>query len=75
MRDPVLTDKRVRHAIGYAIDRDAIVRYLRRGLARQAFGLMPPQAWAFEPDMFQFTHDPRRRADAARRGGIPRSGR
>src|SRR5262249_12301008 len=32
MRDPVVSDKRVRHAIGYAINRDAIVTYLRRGL-------------------------------------------
>ena len=36
MRDPILPDKRVRHAIGYAIDRDAIIKYLRRGLARPA---------------------------------------
>ena len=60
MRDPVLTDKRVRQAIGYAIDRDAIVEYLRRGLARPATGLIPSQAWAYEPDIFQFTYDPNR---------------
>ena len=36
MRDPILADRRVRHAIGYAIDRDAIIRYMRRGLARPA---------------------------------------
>jgi len=60
MRDPVLKDKRVRHAIGYAINRDAIVTYLRRGLARPAIGLVPPQAWAFEPDVHTFTFDPAR---------------
>ena len=60
MRDPVLKDKRVRHAIGYAIDRDAIVTYLRRGLARPAIGLVPPQAWAFEPAVHTFTYDPAR---------------
>jgi peptide/nickel transport system substrate-binding protein len=60
MRDPVLKDKRVRHAIGYAIDRDAIVKYLRRGLARPAIGLVPPQAWAFEPAVHAFTFDPAR---------------
>jgi peptide/nickel transport system substrate-binding protein len=58
MRDPVLRDKRVRHAIGYAINRDAIVEYLRRGLARPAFGLVPPQAWAFEPNVRTFPYDP-----------------
>jgi peptide/nickel transport system substrate-binding protein len=62
MRDPILRDKRVRHAIGYAINRDAIVRYLRRGLARPAVGLVPPQAWAFEPDVRTFAYDPARAA-------------
>jgi peptide/nickel transport system substrate-binding protein len=60
MRDPILRDKRVRHAIGYAIDREAIVNYLRRGLARPAFGLIPPQAWAFEPNVRTFPYDPAR---------------
>jgi peptide/nickel transport system substrate-binding protein len=60
MLDPVLKDKRVRQAIGYAIDRRAIVEYLRRGLARPATGLIPSQAWAYEPDIFQFTYDPNR---------------
>lgn len=57
MRDPVLRDRRVRHAIGYAIDRQAIVDYLRRGLASPAAGILPPVSWAFEPNVFQFTHD------------------
>jgi peptide/nickel transport system substrate-binding protein len=57
MRDPVLSDRRVRHAIGYAVDRQAIVDYLRRGLARPAIGILPPVSWAFEPQVFQFSHD------------------
>ena len=58
MRDPVVSDKRVRHAIGYATNRAAIVKYLRRDLAHPATGLLPPQAWAYDPDIFQFTYDP-----------------
>ena len=46
---------RVRHAIGYAIDRQAIVEYLRRGLAAPATGMLPPFSWAYEPDVFTFT--------------------
>ncbi|MDP2317880.1 MAG: ABC transporter substrate-binding protein [Acidobacteriota bacterium] len=57
MRDPILSDRRVRHAIGYAIDRQAIVDHLRRGLATPAIGILPPVSWAFEPNVFQFTHD------------------
>ena len=58
MRDPVVADRRVRQAIGYATNRDAIVKYLRRDLAHAATGLLPPQAWAYEPDIFTFTYDP-----------------
>src|SRR5207247_2418577 len=60
MRDPILRDKRVRQAIAYAIDRKAIVEYLRRGLARPATGLIPSLAWAYEPDVVQFTFDPQK---------------
>ena len=60
MRDPLLRDLRVRKAIGYAIDRKAIVDYLRRGLAAPAAGILPPVSWAFEPTMFTFTYDPAR---------------
>ncbi|MCM3879017.1 MAG: ABC transporter substrate-binding protein [Vicinamibacterales bacterium] len=63
LRDPILQDVRVRHAIGYAIDRQSIVEYLRRGLAVQAVGMLSPTNWAFEPDVFDFTYDP----DTARR--------
>jgi len=58
MRDPIVSDKRVRQAIGYATNRDAIVKYLRRDLAHPATGLIPPLAWAYEPDIFTFTYDP-----------------
>ena len=75
MRDPVLKDRRVRHALGYAIDRQAIVDHLRRGLARPAIGILPPASWAFDEGVFQFTHDPGEGARAARRGRLSRSGR
>lgn len=68
LRDPVLKVMEVRKAIGYAIDRDAIVKYLRRGLATTAVGIVPPMSWAFEKDVFNFRHDPaeaRRLLDAA----------
>lgn len=58
MRDPILRDQRVRHAIGYAIDRHAIVEYLRRGLATSAVSLISPASWAFEPNVFDFAYDP-----------------
>jgi peptide/nickel transport system substrate-binding protein len=66
--DPVLQRIEVRKAIGYAIDRDAIVKYLRRGFASTAVGILPPMSWAFQRDVFDFRHDPaeaKRLLDAA----------
>jgi len=71
LRDPALGDKRVRHAIGYAVDRQAIVEHLRRGLARPAVGVLAPVAWAFEPNVHQFTHDPARAGRLLDEAGYP----
>jgi peptide/nickel transport system substrate-binding protein len=71
MRDPVLQDKRVRQAIGYAVDRQAIVDYLRRGLARPAVGVLSPVAWAFEPHVHEFTHDVARAKQLLEEAGYP----
>jgi peptide/nickel transport system substrate-binding protein len=57
LRDPVLADLRVREAIGAAIDVDAIVKYLRRGLAQPATTLVPPMSWAHADDIVPPTHD------------------
>jgi peptide/nickel transport system substrate-binding protein len=58
LQDPILRHLEVRKAIGYAIDREAIVKYLRRGFARTAVGIVPPMSWAFEPRVFDFKYDP-----------------
>jgi peptide/nickel transport system substrate-binding protein len=71
LRDPILQRVEVRQAIGYAIDRDAIVKYLRRGFAATAVGIVPPMSWAFQRDVFNFRYDPaeaKRLLDAA---GLP----
>ena len=68
MTDRVLSQPDVRRALGYAIDRDAIVKYLRRGFASTAVGIIPPMSWAFEPNVFDLRHDPaeaKRLLDAA----------
>jgi peptide/nickel transport system substrate-binding protein len=57
LRDPVLADRRVRMAIGYAIDRQAIVNYLQRGQARPTAGMVPSMSWAYTDELFAFTHD------------------
>lgn len=60
LREPLLRDRRVRQAIGYAIDRQAIVKYLRRDLAQVATGVVPPLSWAYADDQLAFSHNPAR---------------
>jgi peptide/nickel transport system substrate-binding protein len=58
LRDPVLKDVRVRRALSHAIDRNAIIEYMRRGLAVPAVGMLPRVSWAFNPDVPVFDYDP-----------------
>jgi peptide/nickel transport system substrate-binding protein len=71
LRDPILSRVEVRKAIGYAIDRDAIVKYLRRGFATTAVGIVPPMSWAFERNVFDFKHDPNEAARLLDAAGFP----
>lgn len=59
-RDTILSDRRVRQAIACAVDRDAIVKYLRRGLATPAAGMLPELSWAALSGEDAFPYDPRR---------------
>lgn len=71
LRDPILRDVRVRHAIGYAIDRQSIIEYLRRGLATEAVSLLAATNWAFEPDVFDFIYDPEQAKRLLDEAGYP----
>lgn len=56
--DPILAHREVRQALAYATDRATIIRYLLRGQARAASSLLPPNHWAFEPNVQQYDFDP-----------------
>jgi peptide/nickel transport system substrate-binding protein len=71
MRDRMLSDIRVRHAIAFAIDRQAIVDYLRRGQATVATGILPRVSWAFEPAARAFTQDRTRARQLLDEAGYP----
>jgi len=55
---PVLRIREVRQAIAHAVDREAIIRHLLKGLATPATGLLSPFHWAYEPSVPLLTHDP-----------------
>jgi peptide/nickel transport system substrate-binding protein len=57
LRDPILKDVQVRRALAYAIDREAMVKYLMGDQARLADSILPPQHWAHFSGQAYF-HDP-----------------
>jgi len=57
-RDVRLRDLRVRRAIAYAIDREAIVASMVRGSARVASGVLAPENWAYYGDVTHYVYNP-----------------
>lgn len=70
-RDPALRDLRVRRAIAYAIDREAIVVHFMRGAARPATGMLSPENWAYEGDVMRYRYDPAKAAELLHEAGYP----
>jgi peptide/nickel transport system substrate-binding protein len=58
LRDPILKDIRVRQALAYALDRQPLIEYLWRGMGRPASSLLPPEHWAYNPNVTHYEHDP-----------------
>lgn len=69
-RDPRLADRRVRQALAYALDRDALVHDLLRDTARPASGLLPPSHWAYTGDVASYTRDRARAASLLAASGL-----
>lgn len=70
LRDPRLADPRVRRALAYALDRDAVVHHLLRDTARPATGLLPPSHWAYASAVTTYPHDPARAAALLAESGL-----
>lgn len=60
LRDPVLKDVRVRHALAHAIDVQPIIRFLLRSQAQPAYSILPPEHWAYDGDVTRYPYDPAR---------------
>jgi peptide/nickel transport system substrate-binding protein len=60
LEDPILSHPEIRQALAYATDRATLIKYLMRGQARAAASLLPPNHWAYDPDVRQYDFDPGR---------------
>ena len=72
LEDPTLARREVRQALAYATDRDALIRYLLHGQARIANGILPPNHWAYEPNVTQYARDLPRAEKLLDAAGFPR---
>jgi peptide/nickel transport system substrate-binding protein len=73
LQDSLLAKLEVREALAYATDRDALVKYLLHGQARVASGILPPNHWAYEPNVTQYPADTARAEKILDQAGYPRS--
>lgn len=72
VRDPILSDARVRQAISCAIDRSLLIDTLLDGHARPALSLLPPGHWAYSDTGPRFDFDPARAERLLDQSGHPR---
>ncbi len=70
--DRILAHREVRQALAYATDRATIIRYLLRGQARPASSLLPPNHWAYEPNVQKYDYDRARAEMLLDAAGYPR---
>jgi peptide/nickel transport system substrate-binding protein len=73
LEDPILKHREVRQALAYATDRESLIRYLIHGQARVASGILPPNHWAYEPNVTQYTLDAGRAEQLLDSAGFPRN--
>jgi len=57
MEDPLLKNVKIRQAMAYALDRQAIVDNLLKGQASLATGLLSPANWAYEGQVQTYPYD------------------
>ncbi len=70
-RNPRLRDLRVRRAIAYAIDRNAIVSSVLLDNGRIATGMLSPENWAYESNVKTYSYDPEKARRLLDQAGYP----
>jgi oligopeptide transport system substrate-binding protein len=66
-----LNDPRVRQALIYAIDRQAIVEEVTRGRFVPARGILPPGTLGYNPQLASYAYDPPRARELLAEAGYP----
>jgi peptide/nickel transport system substrate-binding protein len=65
------TDKRVRQAMNYAVNKEAIVRDVLKGTGAVSVGPVLPKTWGADPSLKPFPYDPERAKKLLAEAGYP----
>ncbi len=71
MKNPIMQDKRVRQAMIYGFNREAMTEELMRGTATPAYGMLSRGTYAFDPDFKMYEYDPEKAKALLAEAGYP----
>src|SRR5690606_13023559 len=73
VKEGPFSDPRVRRAVGYALDREAIALACFEGYAVPLYGaLIPPSSWAYNEDLANyFSYEPEKAKELLAEAGYP----
>src|SRR6185312_1035487 len=71
-RTPPFDKKEVRQAVGYAIDRDLIIKRILQGQATKINGPVGPGQVGYAPDIdYKYKYDPAKSRELLKKAGYP----
>jgi peptide/nickel transport system substrate-binding protein len=69
LKNPLFTDRRVRQAISYAINKEEIISGVLLGLGKPATGPFKPGTWAYNGNVKTYNFDPRKARELLKEAG------
>jgi peptide/nickel transport system substrate-binding protein len=69
LQNPLFTDKRVRQAIAYGINRDEMIQGVLLGLGKPATGPYKPGTWVYNPDVKMYPYNPQKAKELLAQAG------
>lgn len=69
LRSPLFSDRRVRQAFAYAINKDEIIQGVMLGLGQPATGPIKPGTWAYNPGVRKYEYNPKKAAELLAEAG------